>query len=66
MLRSFRPTKKKNCRLEDFYIKFAEDATAIIKANNNYPRGIRIFGPVVRALREKKFMKIISLAREVL
>jgi large subunit ribosomal protein L14 len=47
------------------YIKFDENAAVIIK-NDNDPRGTRIFGPVGRELREKKFMKIVSLAPEVL
>ena len=48
------------------YIRFDENAAVIIKANDNDPRGTRIFGPVARELREKKFMKIVSLAPEVL
>ena len=47
------------------HIKFDENAAVIIKADND-PRGTRIFGPVGRELREKKFMKIVSLAPEVL
>ena len=47
------------------YIKFDENAAVIIKDDLN-PRGTRIFGPVARELREKKFMKIVSLAPEVL
>ena len=47
------------------YIKFDENAAVIIKPDND-PRGTRIFGPVGRELREKRFMKIISLAPEVL
>jgi large subunit ribosomal protein L14 len=47
------------------YIKFDENAAVILK-NDGEPRGTRIFGPVGRELREKKFMKIISLAPEVL
>ena len=47
------------------YIKFDENAAVIIKDDLN-PRGTRIFGPVARELRDKKFMKIISLAPEVL
>lgn len=46
-------------------IKFDENAAVIIKDDKN-PRGTRIFGPVARELREKKFMKILSLAPEVL
>ncbi len=47
------------------YIRFDENAAVILKADGE-PRGTRIFGPVGRELREKKFMKIISLAPEVL
>jgi large subunit ribosomal protein L14 len=47
------------------YIKFDENAAVILKADGD-PRGTRIFGPVGRELRDKKFMKIISLAPEVL
>lgn len=47
------------------YIKFDDNAVVIIDANNN-PKGTRVFGPVARELREKDFMKIISLAPEVL
>ncbi|MGV9874631.1 uL14 family ribosomal protein, partial [Streptomyces cellulosae] len=46
-------------------IRFDENAAVILK-NDGDPRGTRIFGPVGRELREKKFMKIISLAPEVL
>ena len=47
------------------YIKFDENAAVIIKDDKN-PKGTRIFGPVARELREKQFMKIVSLAPEVL
>jgi ribosomal protein L14 len=47
------------------YIRFDENAAVIIDDNNN-PKGTRIFGPVTRELREKNYMKIISLAPEVL
>ena len=47
------------------YIKFDENAAVIIRDDKN-PRGTRIFGPVARELREKQFMKILSLAPEVL
>ena len=47
------------------YIRFDENAAVIIKDDKN-PRGTRIFGPVARELREKQFMKIVSLAPEVL
>ena len=52
-------------RNDGSYIKFGENAAVIIKEDKN-PRGTRIFGPVARELREKDFMKILSLAPEVL
>ncbi len=52
-------------RKDGSFIRFDENAAVIIKEDNN-PRGTRIFGPVARELRDKKFMKIISLAPEVL
>ncbi|MGI6118792.1 MAG: 50S ribosomal protein L14 [Bilifractor sp.] len=52
-------------RADGSYIKFDENAAVILKEDNT-PRGTRIFGPVARELREKKFMKIVSLAPEVL
>ncbi|HHT87597.1 MAG TPA: 50S ribosomal protein L14 [Clostridiales bacterium] len=52
-------------RRDGSYIRFDENAAVIIKDDNN-PRGTRIFGPVARELREKHFMKIVSLAPEVL
>ncbi|ASS76919.1 50S ribosomal protein L14 [Tumebacillus algifaecis] len=52
-------------RKDGTYIKFDENAAVIIKEDKS-PRGTRIFGPVARELREKDFMKIISLAPEVL
>lgn len=52
-------------RADGSYIKFDENAVVIIKDDLN-PRGTRIFGPVARELREKNFMKIVSLAPEVL
>ena len=52
-------------RADGSYIKFDENAAVIIKEDKN-PRGTRIFGPVARELREKQFMKILSLAPEVL
>jgi large subunit ribosomal protein L14 len=58
-------TVKERRRADGSYIKFDENAAVIIK-NDNEPRGTRIFGPVGRELREKKFMKIVSLAPEVL
>jgi len=57
---------KKGLRREDgSYIRFDENAAVIIKDDKS-PKGTRIFGPVARELREKDFMKIISLAPEVL
>ena len=58
-------TVKENRRPDGSYIKFDENAAVIIK-DDNEPRGTRIFGPVARELRDKRFMKIISLAPEVL
>lgn len=58
-------TKKEIRRPDGSYIKFDENAAVIIKDDKS-PRGTRIFGPVARELREKDFMKIISLAPEVL
>lgn len=52
-------------RPDGSYIRFDENAAVIISAGNN-PRGTRIFGPVARELRDRNFMKIISLAPEVL
>ena len=58
-------TKKPFGRDDGTYIGFDENAAVIIDAQNN-PRGTRIFGPVARELRERNFMKIVSLAPEVL
>ncbi len=58
-------TVKQTRRADGSYIKFDENAAVILK-NDGDPRGTRIFGPVGRELREKRFMKIISLAPEVL
>ncbi len=52
-------------RSDGSYIKFDENAAVIIKEDKN-PRGTRIFGPVARELREKDYLKILSLAPEVL
>ena len=52
-------------RKDGSYIKFDQNAAVVIK-DDKTPRGTRIFGPVARELREKKFMKILSLAPEVL
>jgi large subunit ribosomal protein L14 len=58
-------TRKEIRRADGSYIRFDENAAVIINENKE-PVGTRIFGPVARELREKKFMKIISLAPEVL
>ncbi|WP_406677316.1 50S ribosomal protein L14 [Moorella sp. ACPs] len=58
-------TTKAIKREDGSYIRFNENAAVIINEQNN-PRGTRIFGPVARELRDKDFMKIISLAPEVL
>ena len=58
-------TVKERRRADGSYIHFDEN-TAVILKNDGEPRGTRIFGPVGRELREKRFMKIISLAPEVL
>ncbi len=58
-------TVKERRRPDGSYIRFDENAAVILR-NDGDPRGTRIFGPVGRELRDKKFMKIISLAPEVL
>jgi large subunit ribosomal protein L14 len=58
-------TKKENRRPDGSYIRFDENAAVLID-NQNQPRGTRIFGPVGRELRDRKFMRIVSLAPEVL
>ncbi len=58
-------TVKPHRRPDGSYIRFDENAAVILTDKNN-PRGTRIFGPVARELREKDFIKIISLAPEVL
>jgi large subunit ribosomal protein L14 len=58
-------TVKSTRRPDGSYIKFDENAAVILKADGD-PRGTRIFGPVGRELREKRYMRIISLAPEVL
>ncbi len=58
-------TKKGIRRDDGTYIRFDENAAVIINTNKE-PRGTRIFGPIARELREKNYMKIISLAPEVL
>lgn len=61
VVRTVKPIK----RMDGSCIRFNENAAVIINEQNN-PRGTRIFGPVARELREKDFMKIVSLAPEVL
>lgn len=58
-------TKKPTRRADGSYIRFDENAAVIIKEDGN-PKGTRIFGPVARELRDKDYMKILSLAPEVL
>jgi large subunit ribosomal protein L14 len=61
IVRTVSPTR----RPDGSYVRFDENAVVIIDANKQ-PRGTRVFGPVARELRDKNFMKIISLAPEVL
>ena len=58
-------TAKETRRADGSYIKFDENSAVIIKEDKN-PKGTRIFGPVARELREKDYLKILSLAPEVL
>ena len=58
-------TKKPMRRADGSYVRFDENAAVIIKEDKN-PKGTRIFGPVARELRDKDYMKILSLAPEVL
>jgi large subunit ribosomal protein L14 len=58
-------TRKETRRADGSYIRFDDNAVVLLNANDEM-RGTRIFGPVARELREKKFMKIVSLAPEVL
>lgn len=58
-------TKKEVRRADGSYIKFDQNACVVINADGA-PRGTRIFGPVARELRDKKYMKIVSLAPETL
>lgn len=57
-------TKKEQRRVDGSYIRFDENAAVLIDETNE-PQGTRIFGPVARELRERRFMKIVSLAAEV-
>lgn len=59
-------TKKKMQRSDGSSIAFDENAAVIINDDDGNPKGTRIFGPVARELREKNFMRIVSLAQEVL
>jgi large subunit ribosomal protein L14 len=57
-------TKKETRRRDGSYIRFDDNAVVLVDLRNE-PRGTRIFGPVARELREKRFMRIVSLAQEV-
>ncbi len=59
-------TRKEVGRKDGTYIRFSDNAAVILAADTQEPVGTRIFGPVARELRDKKFMKIVSLAPEVL
>ena len=59
-------TKKEIGRKDGTYIRFSDNAAVILQEESQEPVGTRIFGPVARELRDKKFMKIVSLAPEVL
>ena len=59
-------TKKEIGRPDGSYIRFDDNAAVILDAEGKGPRGTRIFGPIARELREKGFMRIVSLAPEVL
>ena len=59
-------TAKERRRPDGSYIRFDDNAVEILTTDARNPRGTRIFGPVARELREKNFMKIVSLAPEVL
>lgn len=58
-------TRKAIARADGSYVRFDSNSVVIIDKDNN-PRGTRIFGPVARELRERRFMKIVSLAPEVI
>ena len=58
-------TKKERKRLDGSYIRF-DDNAAVLVDDSKDPKGTRVFGPVARELREKRFMKILSLAPEVI
>ncbi|MDX2055208.1 MAG: 50S ribosomal protein L14 [Polyangiaceae bacterium] len=59
-------TKREHRRVDGSYIKFDDNSAVLINAQTSEPVGTRIFGPVARELRSKRFMKIVSLAPEVL
>ncbi|MFT5315916.1 MAG: large subunit ribosomal protein L14 [Candidatus Krumholzibacteriia bacterium] len=59
-------TKKEIGRKDGTYIRFSDNAAVILSEESQEPMGTRIFGPVARELRAKRFMKIVSLAPEVL
>lgn len=59
-------TRKEVSRKDGSYIRFGDNAAVILAADTQEPVGTRIFGPVARELRDRKFMKIVSLAPEVL
>ena len=59
-------TKKEVRRPDGSYIRFEDNAIVLLKPEGDEMRGTRVFGPVARELRDKKFMKIVSLAPEVL
>jgi large subunit ribosomal protein L14 len=59
-------SKRASRRVDGSTLRFDDNACVVINPNNNEPRGTRIFGPVARELRDKNFMKIVSLAPEVL
>jgi large subunit ribosomal protein L14 len=59
-------TSRSTGRSDGSYIRFDDNAAVILDADERSPRGTRIFGPVARELREKGFMRIVSLAPEVL
>ena len=59
-------TKKEIGRKDGSYIRFSDNAAVILQEDMKEPVGTRIFGPVARELRDKRFMKIVSLAPEVL
>ncbi len=59
-------TKKEIGRADGSHIRFSDNAAVVLQEDSQEPVGTRIFGPVARELREKRFMKIVSLAPEVL